>query len=79
MQDLAKVGLLLLLVQVELADGVQGLVSHASHSVHPHLSRQHALPHNKCSSITNHGNARDIDRNNKYSYDNNADDDDDWW
>ena len=43
-KDLTKVGPLLLLVQVELADGVQRLPSHASHSVHPHLCHQHALP-----------------------------------
>ena len=47
MQDLSEVCLLLLLVQVEVADVLQGLVCHASHSVHPHLSDQHTLPHHQ--------------------------------
>ena len=46
MKGLTKVGLLLLLVQVELADAVQGLTRHVSHPVHPHLCHQHALQHN---------------------------------
>ena len=46
MKNLTKMGLVLLLVQVELADAVQGLACHASHPVHPHLCHQHALQHN---------------------------------
>ena len=43
-KDLTKMGPVLFLVQVELTDGVQGLPRQASHSVHPHLCHQHALP-----------------------------------
>lgn len=42
-EGLPKVGLLALLVQVQLPDTVQRLVCHVRHSVHPHLSHQHAL------------------------------------
>lgn len=44
MQDLSIVCLVLLLVQVELANGLQGLLCHVSNAVHPHLSHQHTLP-----------------------------------
>ncbi len=44
MQDLSVVCLVLLLVQVELANGLQGLLCHVSNAIHPHFSHQHTLP-----------------------------------
>ena len=44
MQDLSVVCLVLLLVQVELANGLQGLLCHVCNAVHPHFSHQHTLP-----------------------------------
>ena len=44
-------GFVLLLVQIELADVVQGLACHASHSVHPHFCNQHTLHNHQASPL----------------------------
>ena len=43
LHDLAKVGDITLVQEVELPDVLRALAQHASNAVDPHLSHQHAL------------------------------------